>query len=506
MAVQDIKVRVPAGETLPVQKPGDFIYLKFSDRKIAIIEDQSRFEMEAGDKYVSPNGFRDFQVQNLDQVNPVYVIFAVGKGDYNRQIVQGNITIQPGIRRQDGTFDTDARRDVTLSLYPKPGFTPTSYSPGDTVGSNLTAGGDETDYSAPDGFNWIAGVNKNAAASNHAGQVITTFVTYDKPGTALLKLENQNANSGTVIPVSFYEGGSHPSNLGLLNSGTILFSLGGIVGAGGINNEPDDYNLFKVASNGGIPAAVFTPDSGDRLTGGVFEFGGYIYAGYETDSTNARGLYKLNGDYAKVDKIDVGDTSGILWASDGKKIYSMRLVSGYPIREHDPDTLAVVKSYATNWAGSGTIAGLTLYEQRVAAWLNDAQDDTWENVQFTTASYTQSQAFYVGYARGGCPNISRNPGANDTGAQLSVKQNADGTETYSGEIVRAVLDALKADQQVTNNYRDHVYAMSVQGQPLAGFKSNGATMAAADIDDQFTVTMPASITVTIDNGLTYEGF
>jgi hypothetical protein len=73
--------------------------------------------MEAGDKYRTGRSFKEFEIENNDPLNPVVIVLTIGEGDYNRQIVQGNISITPGITRADGTFGADTRIELVGGVY-----------------------------------------------------------------------------------------------------------------------------------------------------------------------------------------------------------------------------------------------------------------------------------------------------------------------------------------------------------------------------------------------------
>jgi len=132
MSQQDVKLRLAPGETKEIQRPGRFIFCKFSDRQVSIIMDQARIEMEAGDKHVSTDRFKSFQVQNLDQEREAYLIFVVGDGDFDRMIVQGEISIEPILRNADGTTKPDTRFTLEIDLLPVSGQV-TTLSPGDVL-------------------------------------------------------------------------------------------------------------------------------------------------------------------------------------------------------------------------------------------------------------------------------------------------------------------------------------------------------------------------------------
>lgn len=492
----------PGGKEFETIGEADFIFVRFADREFDLVIDNETVTMEKGAEYTHDRGrFHRFEIHNPDPENPVLIRLAIGTARYRSRIISGDVTVTPGVRKADGRVVDDTRRAVNLTLYPKPGFTPTAISRGDFLASNSRVGGSENDYP---GYDVIGSVQQKAAASNHNGQTVVTFVTLNNPARiSFLKLNSPSDGSGTLIPVNFYEGGTHPTTVGLLNNGTILFSLGGNPGGGGSANEPDDYNLFSVSSSGGTPQVVHTPDFRDKFTSGIFEYGENIYVPYQNEVSGDRGFYVLSKGFSRVRKVTVSDSADRRYTSDGKTIYSLRLVSGYPIAICDPETLEPVESFGTSW--NGNVASITMHQGRLVIW-ESGTTGTWDNKVYSLTDYQKTAAFYVGLATGGCPNISRQPTIYDTGANLDITTNDDGNQVLTGEVVRAVLDSLAAEQQVTEDYRDHVYGLSVRGQPLAGFDVAGSTMQAAKIDDQFTVTLPASITVTVDNGLTYEGY
>lgn len=120
MAGQDIKKRIAAGGVQNVNVGGDYIYLKFADRPVNVVitggrSGGTKVTMEAGDKY-RPGSFQAFEVENTDPDNPAQVIFTVGEGDYNRQIIQGEVTVTPGLRKADGSYVPDTRHDITLDV------------------------------------------------------------------------------------------------------------------------------------------------------------------------------------------------------------------------------------------------------------------------------------------------------------------------------------------------------------------------------------------------------
>lgn len=127
MAGQDIQKRLQPGQSQPVQVGGDFIFLKFADRPIVVIinggeSSGSRVIMEAGDKY-RPGAFQSFEIENTDKERAAQITMTVGRGDYQRQIVKGELSVVTQLRKEDGELVDDTRSWSEVSFnYPQKGF------------------------------------------------------------------------------------------------------------------------------------------------------------------------------------------------------------------------------------------------------------------------------------------------------------------------------------------------------------------------------------------------
>lgn len=136
MAGQDYTFTLQPGQTLNQDIQADFIYCKYVDRPIIVIVAGQRVKMEAGDNYRPGQRFQTFEVYNPDS-NPVAVILTAGRGSYSRQIVQGEITTVPGLRKQDGTFISDRRATIGMELMPQYPPEPVVYSAGEKLRDEL---------------------------------------------------------------------------------------------------------------------------------------------------------------------------------------------------------------------------------------------------------------------------------------------------------------------------------------------------------------------------------
>lgn len=117
----DHSITVAPGSEFPVQAAGDFVFCKFADRDIRVIIQNSPRTMRAGSKWRPAGGFEagDVIVQNPDPVNPVAVVLTIGVGDFDDQIIHGDVSVTPVLRGADGQARPDSRRTISLDLAPQ---------------------------------------------------------------------------------------------------------------------------------------------------------------------------------------------------------------------------------------------------------------------------------------------------------------------------------------------------------------------------------------------------
>lgn len=142
MAGGDIKLRLGPGEIMPVTTPGDYIYMKFCDRDLRVtITDgagvQKPVVMTVGDKY-RPGPFKALNIENTNQNLPAKVIMVIGDGDFNRQIIQGEVNVITSLRKADGELVPDDRKWIDINVIPEPGLSTDLAEFGEV--RNITAG------------------------------------------------------------------------------------------------------------------------------------------------------------------------------------------------------------------------------------------------------------------------------------------------------------------------------------------------------------------------------
>lgn len=118
---RDIPVLLQPGGGATVRAPGEFMYLAFADREILAIvtgQDgtQSRLKMVTGDFTKPAGGIEEVELVNPDPDNACAVTVIIGAGEFDRKIIQGEVTITPGIRGADGQFVDDTRSTVRLRV------------------------------------------------------------------------------------------------------------------------------------------------------------------------------------------------------------------------------------------------------------------------------------------------------------------------------------------------------------------------------------------------------
>jgi hypothetical protein len=124
MSQREIRITVPALQSIPVRAAGDFIFCQAAARPVTVRLNEQALTMRAGDKRRierRPNdpknpAFDIFELDNSASALPLAVTLIVGVGDFNSQIVSGELIVAPGIQTADGAYRTDTRHDLKLNI------------------------------------------------------------------------------------------------------------------------------------------------------------------------------------------------------------------------------------------------------------------------------------------------------------------------------------------------------------------------------------------------------
>lgn len=476
MAGGDVKLRLEAGQDMPVTTPGDYIYLKFADRDIRVtITDgqgvQKPVVMRVGDKY-RPGPFKAFSIQNTDPANPAQVIMVVGEGDFNRQIIQGEVTVTPGIRTADGTFRDDRRFDISAFVYPKKNGTVT-LSDGDTIGTREMPTGmeDVTGVTiTEDGFIQVAGHGPNSFYGD------LFLVTLDRTLTITDVQSQPDLYGGTesMSRVQYYKGHYYKINgPRIYRDDEQWLYLGSLeLGRGHLAND-----LIYAVPN--------VPTAARALL--VLDFDGNIVK--------------------EVSQAQIGFTqtiTGLVWEPFGRT---------WTLKKNTPDDFFV---YDENFnllydrqnldigpskssSGHGVAIGDVYY-------VFPAEDLAFRKVQLVDREKTLSgEAFPADCFN---PLVRRDKASRETSAALDVTYEA-GQAKIRGEVIKALIEMYYgAELEPGFDYMDHVYAIRIDNPNGPGLSlqkvSHSATFKATKITDQFSAALPSKIKLTVDDGLKFR--
>ena len=486
MAGQDYKRLIPAGGAFPLETGGDYIFLKFADRPIDVIVNggrggQTRITMEEGDKY-RPGAFEALEFQNPDPDRPAQVVVTVGEGDYNRQIVKGEISVEPILRNADGTTKPDTRYDLAVSVNPL------------SVASEALASGDQV----------------GAGVSDELGNTPTqNFISFGPNRTIYIFSDANNTNYLTTIydrDTLAYQGVATGLRLGYAPGGPVAVTY--VPGQGWLYLT-DVGQLYRCNPGGG-----------------------------KTDSASYSNLGNFAGDAAAVRSMIYNDRDQELY------IYATGADNNTVIRVLDTDLALVREIQTTQNGNNGTwlfdefdrihthartdgTGGMNYWEYDEAGafgrtfnvgGLSYEDDDNFQcairyrEYLYITKSWNPAQVrqyVYEGFTpkpelaavRPGCefrsvlmgyttPNITAN---------ITATVTLSGVE-LSGEVIKAAIEYYFR-RRAPADYLDHVYALDSNTTGFMTTGSGNRTFAAANIDDNFTVTLPGKLVLKLDQEL-----
>ncbi|MCC4269869.1 hypothetical protein LL254_04050 [Marinobacter nauticus] len=474
MAGGDIRQRLKPGQTMPIGVAGDYIFLKAADREIQVVitdgqGTQKPVTMQAGDKY-RPGPFKQFAVTNTDPERPAQIVLTVGIGDYNRQIVQGQITTQLKIRSGDGTYIDDTRQRLGIELLPVPGtgITETFGEVIDTIIPQKQLLNSSIDKIYTVDFN--PEIHAMPVACSNEGNSFKLF-EYD-PVTNRLGRElgtlpsgqGDQARGGSVYGNTLYKLDSY-GNAGLYRS-----IAGGAWEWLYPIESPED---IAVNTDGSVFVLA-----GPRLV--KISQAGELLAEVSTNSYN-RFIALMQGQLW-------------LFASDQRpEIY-------------DQDLNLIEKKteiFGANYNNPMISYGAYWVElvQNGARVLNSINIRASETVVDLLAGR--------GYRACEWASLGARPTAFEavrSTAEITVINAETGTPTVDGEIIKLAYEWL-AGKPAPAEYLDYVHGVKIKSAmdsngnkyPVKNVQSDGATFLAAGIKDQFTATFPAEIELIIDH-------
>jgi len=465
---------VEPGAEFPVMAGGDFVFCNFAAHDIRVIIQDSPRTMRAGSKWRPAGGFvaGDLIVKNPDPVNPVAVVLTIGTGDFDDQIIRGEVTVNPGIRGRDGVFIDDTRSTVRLSAA-FGNITPREYTAGQLIGeTNMDARGlDKT----------------NAPTVLDDGRVLVC--DYDGDNWHV----NNDFPGGAWEPL--------PANLG---HGT------------GQQIGPEIW----------VPEGQDLPVVGGRVVYRVYDAATYAHrrdivtevpwVGIPANP-NVRSLVTLPG-----------DRIGVLSATSGDDVFitdkAGALVKRLPV--DGPNFMLVRNNILHVCTGTMRPTGLQLFNATTLAPVSDSEQQfPVNNTNTDAAAITRDGVLYAQFSSGAemlreysvadvtisasgtvsaCAGSGRfKAGQVDTIAELYTQRLENGRVLASGQLLRAVLE-IYAGRYMPNDYLDYIYAVkadNLNGISPRVIDAGGQSFAAAGIADDAAGTFPQTIEITLREGL-----
>ena len=473
MAGKDYPEYLNPDQTQYLAVQGDYIYCKFAERPIRIIDNGKPVEMIAGDKYRPGHRFESVYVHNPDKQNPISAVLTIGTGDFSRQIVQGEIKAEPILRAADGTTRPDTRETVAIDLVPE-NIETITYQKYEIVKEGLNPvwpDGKETDseeHTITRGYK-----NRLALVFVRYDTLQTMVVEYDKNLRVVRKIVSDDA---VVIDSVAYKPGV----------GYVVSQNQGTGGDTLIRKvDSDALNTIGAISGNDFYGIQWIPEKSAWF------------------ANSSDGVWKLNDNFEPVEKITGYGSQkafGYDAANDCLVIARNSLNSGfYRVKYEGGELLEVWEPGGENHAGAFSVDGNDMFVQLSFG------GTTIKPQKRAISQYTTKPEFKA--RRPGCELKSALVNAGtlpQITADIEHQSEREGV-ILRGELIRAALE-YHFRQAVADDYLDHVYSFQVTrdalGNPGMPVVAGNQTFARAEIADDFDMLTPGRVTLTIDNALT----
>lgn len=483
---RDIPVLLQPGNGATVRAPGEFLYLKFADREIQAIVTgrdgtQSRVKMVTGDFTAPGGGIDEVELINPDTTTPCAVVITVGDGEFDRKIIQGEVTITPGIRGADGQFVDDTRSTVRVRVA-LGNITPQSYTAGNLI---RVPGG------APDELARVTVLdNKRLLFCDSDGDGWT--LVDDWPDSlAGQPIVGLGHGCGTLVGPELWV----PEGQDLPGVGKrVVLNVYDAATLAKRRSVPTEILWDGTGVNPQIGWAAYLPAS-DAIAVWATSPDGYFHFvgrdGAKKRSSLPRGVANRGRNGAVL-------RQGVLHAllSPNNNNNNCAAFDEKTLQELDWDTASRLPDISLNIGG----AALTPRDTLILTDTYLYAEYPMAVKEFAITDVTISASGSVTSCAGG-GFLKSSP--IDTQAEIYTQRLDDGRVLMSGEILRAALE-IYTGRYMPANYLDYVYrvrAENLNGISPRTVDSGGKSFLAAGIPDDASGTFPQTLEITLREGL-----
>lgn len=472
---RDINRILNPGEEQTVQARGDFVYCKVATLPIHVSMDMQVVEMVAGDKLRQPSRFTDFKIENRSTDTVVFVTLVVGDGDYQSQIIRGEVAVRPRLLTEDGTLREDSRYWLSLFIRPEPGYSPQTYSYADIVKS-------WTGLNAPE----------DGGYGNQA-------MEWDPVNGVWLLRKGDGTWFEYSAEWGFLRTQAGPANDGFLQGEFALDD--GAAYCWYVDGYGKLFYAARTDSGAGTEITSTNPsgqDFDDEVS--IFVVGDYLCLW----AANTQTIYRVPLVEARSPGVNWKTWLTGLSGSSGNMVYDGRRYlhnvstqttrcDTYDLQADDPSATAFQSTSVGYIPIAAGYRGGLLYKLKDT----DQVDATWplEGPDTISVKAVADPA--------ACTNTAGMIRRDDfafTLADVSATQGTLGSLNVSGEVIRAALALYAGDVDAPADYLDHVYAVRANTGIGHGKQSVQAnqTFAAAGVADDFRMTIPGAIHIQVD--------
>jgi hypothetical protein len=466
--------------------------------------DQEPVEMVAGDKLRQPTRFNTFKVENRSTQHTVYLMVVVGRGDYDSQIIRGEVAVNPRLRTASGELREDSRYWLSLYLRSEPNFSPYTLEYGEVVHTYPTREVIDADVNNRglkwDGARWVVLTSTNSGAH---------WLEFDA-GWNFQAKEPAPSDYDTRLQSNFdFDGNAHV--FAILHTSSSLEDA--LYRARRYGDANGDFNLEVLDQSG-----RWSMDQD-----AIINTGTKVFWSSEGNNNTENGLYMIDTamlrggvdfkDWTLVQsayeiKMDWGTGALPTGAAlvDRPDLDEVHLLIDYYYTRYDRQT-GKKKSVNTNGGGGRTVFRKpTAYGDGAVHTLEVDKSPT--NAQRLTLKKLWSEPGYSEVTMratavpSACASGLTMPDSYTlTLADLKHEHQVSGQTVIRGEVIRAVLAfAAGSYAAVPDDYLDHVYGIRIGAGDEPGGEAirSSATFAAADVDDDFEATLPGHVRVQVD--------